>query len=103
MVLGLIQGAGVWEKQHLRIGVNAEVKLDGVLLTAQKVGYGLRFGFRFREGTAVDLTAGIIGGSLRWWSNTGLKSKAFENTVQPTQMDNIFCTLPCNKYKIPLA
>ena len=66
MVLCFLQGAGVREEQHLRVGVDGEVELDRIIVVAQEVGHGLRLGLRLGEGAAVGVGAGLTRRPLSW-------------------------------------
>lgn len=66
VVLRFLYGAGVREEQHLRVGVDGEVKLNRVLVLAQEVGHGLGLWLRLGELAAVDLSAGLVRRPLRW-------------------------------------
>ncbi len=66
MILCFIVGIGVWEEQHLRVGVDAEVELNWVFVPAQEVGHSLGLWFGLGESATVDLRAGIMRGSLSW-------------------------------------
>lgn len=66
MVLRLIKGVGIWEDEHLGVGVDGDVELNYVLVSAQKVGHSLRLGLRLRKRPAVDFLARILRGSLNW-------------------------------------
>lgn len=66
MVDGFIKTAGIWEEEHLRVGVDADVKLNCVLVSAQEVGHGPGLWLGLGERAAVDLGAAIMRGSLSW-------------------------------------
>lgn len=59
MVLRFLQSAGVWEEQHLGVGVDGDVELHRVLVAAQEVSHGATLWLRLGEGATVDLTAGV--------------------------------------------
>lgn len=66
MVLRLIKGVGIWEDEHLGVGVDGDVELNCVLVSAQEVGHSLRLGLRLRKRPAVDFLTRILRGSLNW-------------------------------------
>lgn len=41
MVLRFLQSVGVWEEQHLGVGVDGDVELHRVLVAAQEVSHGV--------------------------------------------------------------
>lgn len=66
VVLSLIESAGIREEQHLRVGMDRDVKLHRVLVGPQEVSHTLSLRLGFRERSTVDLTARLIRGSLRF-------------------------------------
>lgn len=66
VIVCFLQSAGVWEEQHLGVGVDGDVELHRFLVAAQEVGHGATFWLRLGEGAAVDLSAGLTRGALSW-------------------------------------
>lgn len=66
MVWDLLLCIGVWEKQHLRVGMHGEVKFDRVLVVAQEIGHSLHLRLGLWILAAVNVRTGIAGCSHRF-------------------------------------
>ena len=64
MVLSLVVRAGIWEEQHLRVGVDTEVELHRLLVASQEVGHSLCLRFRLRKLSAVGLITRLVRGTF---------------------------------------
>lgn len=60
VVWGFIVGAGKGKQEHLRVGMDGDVKLDRVFMRAQKLGHSLSLRFRLGVLTAIRVITWVI-------------------------------------------